>query len=121
MTWRGPRTPSNPLYSSRGWAKVKNHWITLRHPICQAPRCLYPGIPISYEKPLTRRLSFNCGHIVSVRNGLLRGWTQEQIWSLANSRPEHRACNIADGARQGQKAQAAKMAARVNLQTSRRW
>jgi hypothetical protein len=109
------------MYSSRAWLKVKEHWISLRLG-CQSPRCLHPGVPIDYTKPRTKRTSFNCGHIVPVWWAEQHGWTTEQIWSLANSRPEHRACNVSDGARMGQRRQQAKLTqVTVLLAESRRW
>lgn len=120
MTWRGPRTPTDPTLSSKAWAKVKAHWIRLRIP-CQAKPCLMPGIPIDYMPPFTRPTSFNCGHIVPRWKAKLLGWTIDQINALANSRPEHRRCNVSDGARHGQRRQRAKAKVRVQLDDSRRW
>src|SRR6059058_501283 len=103
VTWQGPRGARNPLYSSRAWAEVKQHWITLAIPCCRAANCLMPGIPIDYTKPRTKPNSLNVGHITPVWAAYAMGWTAQQTWSIANSRPEHRRCNLVEGARMGQR------------------
>ena len=88
---------------------VKAYWIRLHLPTCQASVCLLPGVPIDYAPPYTKRTSFNAGHIVPRWKARLLGWSVEQMNSIANSRPEHRLCNMTDGARTGQKRQRAKI------------
>ena len=108
MTWRGPRTATNPNYTNARWAKIKKHWVDLALPRCQSPHCLMPGVPIDYTKPRTRPASLNVGHVMPVWMATQMGWTDQQIWCIENTRPEHRRCNIVDGARQGNRIQRAK-------------
>lgn len=121
MTWRGPRTTRDPLLVNRAWLKVKQHWRTLRIPVCQADRCYLPGQPIGYDLPHTHPRALNVGHIVPRWKAKLLGWTDEQINALSNSRPEHRTCNLKAGARDGQRRQRVRQAARQQLNTSGRW
>jgi hypothetical protein len=85
--------------------------------------CLLPGVPIDYEPPYTKRASFNCGHIMPRWRAKALGWSLDQINSVANSRPEHRLCNLKDGARIGQTLQRAKTRrpATVSVNTADRW
>ena len=120
----GTRGPADPLLSSNGWAKVKAHWRTLRLP-CQAPRCHLPGVPIDYDGPYLvtirgkrtiNRRAFHCGHIVSRRKARLLRWSAERTNAVGNTRPEHAACSVKAGAREGRAAQTT-----VRLITSRQW
>ena len=109
MAWRGPRTAHDQTLSTKGWAKVKAHWIRLQLRQCQATRCLLPGVPIDYAPPYTKRTSFSCGHIVPRWKAKALGWSVEQINGIANTRPEHAYCGKVDGARMGQQRQRAKI------------
>ncbi len=108
MPWRGPRTANDPMLSSKMWAKVKKHWKDRRLPRCQAAKCLLPGIPIDYTPPFTKPTSFNAGHVVPRWKAKALGWTVEQIYSVANTRPEHRKCNVTEGAVMGRLLQGSK-------------
>ena len=123
MPWRGPRSPHDQTLSTKGWARVKQYWIRLHLPTCQASRCLLPGIPVDYTPPYTKRTSFNAGHIVPRWKAKALGWSVERMNSIANRRPEHRLCNMTDGARTGQKRQRAKIerVAVPYYDESRRW
>jgi hypothetical protein len=109
MVWQGPRTAHDQSLSSKGWARVKAYWIRQRIPSCQATVCLLPGVLVDYEPPYTKPTSFNCGHVVPRWRAKALGWTIDQINSIGNSRPEHRLCNLRDGARIGQRRQSAKL------------
>jgi hypothetical protein len=125
MTWRGPRTSSNPIYSTRSWRNIRKHWQQLGLPCA---RCGYkidylgPKYLLINGKRKQNPYSLAVGHIVSVRKATILGWTEAQTNALSNTQPEHLACSNSSGAREGQRAQRAKqrvMATRIN--TSRRW
>lgn len=111
MTWRGPRTPRDPLLTTRAWRNDREHWQRLRLP------CARCGRPIDYDGP--RYLTINgkrrqnpcylvIGHIVDRWEARRRGWTEQQINARANQQPECQNCSNTSGARLGQRIQASK-------------
>jgi hypothetical protein len=122
MTWRGPRTPSNPIRKDRQHrTRNRKYWQTMRLP------CARCGGPIDYTGKLylpngrQNPRYLVVGHIVSVADAQRLGWTDQQINSLANSQPECLDCSNRSGAKAGQRAQRAKVKVRVGLDDRARW
>jgi hypothetical protein len=124
MTWRGPRTPRNPIYTDKQHKANRKYWQAQRLP------CARCGHWIDYDGPqyllVNGRRKQNprylvVGHKVSVRRATAAGWTVEQINALSNSQPECASCSNSSGAREGQQAQRAKQRRRRVLNTSRQW
>lgn len=80
-----------------------------------------PHVPIDYTTPHTKRTSFSCGHVTPVWLAERLGWTPDRIWSVDNSRPEHRHCNVVDGARMGNRVQRAGLPKVVEPAECGRW
>lgn len=109
MTWRGPRTHSDKMYTRAPWRAIRQHWIALRLP------CAVCGCAIDYDHgryladgSLNKR-SLVVGHIVARSVALARGWSVERTDSVANTRPECCACSNRTGAQLGNRMQRAKM------------
>lgn len=121
--WRGPRTPRDPLLTTRAWRQIRQHWIRLRLP------CARCGRPIDYDGPrfyvtATGKRRQNprylvVGHKVDRYRAKLMGWTAQQINALENTQPECVHCSNRSGAQLGQRVQAARQAQPVD--TARRW
>jgi 5-methylcytosine-specific restriction endonuclease McrA len=99
VTWRGPRTPKDPLLDSAVFRANRAQLKRLRLP------CAICGRAIDYTQPG----AFVAGHIVSRRKAKLLGWTAAQINALSNLRTECKPCSNKTGAREGQQAQRAKL------------
>jgi hypothetical protein len=114
--WRGPRTPTDPIYSTTAHRTAIQYWRTLALP------CAICGRLIDYTaNGQTDRWSFHLDHITPVATARARGWTDQQISAITNTRPTHRGCNTRAGARLGQRRQRAKRRRRTILNTSRQW
>jgi hypothetical protein len=112
MTWRGPRTPNDPVLTS-------HHWRTVVRPYWQRRRlpCSRCGCAIDYDGPryLTTpsgKRAMNpralvVGHIVSRYAARRAGWTEAEINALSNTQPECQACSNRSGARLGQRVRSA--------------
>jgi 5-methylcytosine-specific restriction endonuclease McrA len=116
MTWRGPRTASDPIYATPQHKANRKYWINRRAP------CAYCGWPIDYTaNGRYSKLSFHLDHIMPIATGRAQGWTTAMLNALTNTRPLHRKCNIRHGARLGQQRQRVKAKRRKVLNTSRQW
>jgi hypothetical protein len=115
LTWRGPRTPKDPLLTTALYKRNRAQLKRLR-----LQPCAVCGRTIDYTKPG----SFVAGHIVSRRKAKLLGWTEDMINARSNLQPECRSCSNKTGAREGQQAQRAKLK-RTNIMypfnDSHRW
>jgi hypothetical protein len=117
VTWRGPRTPKDPLLNTPQFRTNRAALKRLRLP------CAICGRAIAYDQPH----AFVAGHIVSRRKAKLLGWTASQINALSNLRPECKPCSNKTGAREGQQAQRAKLKGTAQVKnvrvfdTSREW
>ena len=118
--WRGPRTPSDPLLTTRQWRKDREYWQAKRLP------CARCGGPIDYDGPRyliingKRRLNHRyliVGHIVSRRKARALGWTEQQTNARTNQQPECQHCSNTSGAQEGRHAQTAQ----AQSQRIRRW
>lgn len=124
MVWRGPRTPTDPLLATTAWrTTIRQYWIRQHLP------CARCGRAIDYEGPRyvvmagRRRLNpryLVVGHKVSRAIAKRTGWTEQQINALTNTQPECNHCSVTSGARDGQRAQAKRMAAK-RMATITRW
>lgn len=72
---------------------LRAHWNQAKIPQCHADRCLHPGVAITYSGP-RGPLSLDVGHVVPAY--LEPGRT---LWAVSETRPEHSACNRAQGSR----------------------
>ena len=88
------RGTGDPLLKGKDWAAIRRYWLARRDPchVCGGPIRYYPS---GYTGPL----AMDVGHIVSRDEAKAMGWTRPQINALKNTRPEHRECNRAAGAR----------------------
>jgi hypothetical protein len=109
VVWQGPRTRPDPLLHTAVWRRViRPYWQRRRLP-CQ---CGCGGQPIDYDGPThvfvngQRRLnpaSLVIGHIVSRYEARQLGWTEQQINSIANTRPERADHSLRSGAELGER------------------
>ncbi len=116
--WRGPRTAKDPIYSSAAHKAARAYW-----KLAQLP-CAICHRPIIYTANGTLNdWAFHLDHYpVTIAAGRERGWTDEQLSAISNTRPTHRRCNIKHGARLGQRRQHAKAKRRKLIaNTSRQW
>jgi hypothetical protein len=115
--WRGPRKKAkDPIYSSAAHKAARAYWKLVQAPCAACHR------PILYTANGTLDpWAFHLDHIVPVAVARERGWTDDMISALSNSRPLHRKCNIKHGARLGQARQHRKAKVRKVLNTSRQW
>lgn len=127
MTWRGPRTQSDPLLHTQWWrVTVRNHFKRLRLPcaVCRGP-IDYDGpafFVLANGKRRQNPRSLVIGHIVSRYEAKRRGWSEQQINALANCRQECRRCSNRSGAQQGQRVRSKRQAVRTVVPSeSRRW
>jgi 5-methylcytosine-specific restriction endonuclease McrA len=98
--WRGPQKPSDPLLTATSHKRNKAHWRRLRLP------CQLCGRQIDYTGPRylngkQNPASLVVGHVVSRYHAKRMGWSEAEINSLANSRPECQACSNRMGASLG--------------------
>jgi hypothetical protein len=110
MVWQGPRTRPDPLLHTPMWRKViRPYWQRRRLP-CQCG--CWPPQPIAYDSPTyvvvngRRRLngaSLVIGHVVSRYEAKQLGWTEQQINSLGNTRPERADHSLRSGAELGER------------------
>lgn len=87
----------DPHLKTPAWRAIRAHWIRLALG-CHSPTCLYPGVPIVYAVDYQGPLALDVGHRVPRALARRRGWSVERIYSLDNTRPEHRTCNRTAGA-----------------------
>lgn len=127
MTWRGPRTTTDPLLATQAWrTTIRNHWKRLQLPCARCGRAIdYTG-PRYYLLPNGKR-KLNprylvVGHRVSRHHARIMGWTDEQINDINNTQPECLACSNRSGAQLGGKVQRLMRARNtVGMDDSRRW
>ena len=121
MTWRGPRKPRDPIYTSAAHRAARQYWIRRQTPCAICGGQILYSANGSYD-PRAFHLDH---HPVSIAQGRTMGWTDEQISALTNTRPTHRHCNTKHGQRLGQRRQHAKQKHKKirvgQLDDSRRW
>jgi hypothetical protein len=107
MTWRGPTTPRDELLGTYTWrVRIRKYWMARRLPCAVCHRA------IDYDGPRflpgTRKVNPRAlvvGHIVGRYQAKQLGWTQTQINSINNTRPECVACSNKSGQRLGAQVQ----------------
>jgi hypothetical protein len=110
VVWQGPRTRPDPLLWTPAWRReIRGYWKRRRLP-CQCG-CV-PPMEIAYDSPTfllvngKRRLnpaSLAVGHILSRYEARQLGWSEQQINSLSNTRPERADHSLRSGAELGER------------------
>jgi len=96
MPLRGPaKQHRDPIYSSAGHRANIRYWRLAQQP------CHLCGLPINYAAKSPDPWSLEVDHIIAVAIARARGWTDEQINDLSNTRPAHRKCNNRRGLQLG--------------------
>lgn len=94
---RGRKRGNDPLLKTKGWARIRRHWIehVTRYgtPCARCHGRIDPAAPKGHPKALI------VGHIVSRARARALGWTPEQINALSNTQPECTTCSARSGAR----------------------
>jgi len=84
---------SDPLLGSYSWKLIRKAWRDKGLP------CSKCGCRINYTSGYKGIDAFEVGHIVGRDQARAMQWTDAQINSIGNTRPECRQCNRRDGAR----------------------
>jgi len=119
--WRNVRaTGKDPLLGTAAHRRNRKHWQRLRLP------CAVRGRAIDYDGPNLINGRQNpralvVGHIISRYEAMRMGWPESRINSLANTRPECRACSNKSGAQLGFKVQQANAKVKTGRTDRDRW
>jgi hypothetical protein len=104
MAWRGPATPRDPLLATYTWrVTIRRYWVAKRLPCSICGRAI-DYRPNSRYLPGTRKLNPRAlvvGHIVSRYTAKRMGWSEAEINSISNTRPECVQCSNRSGQQLG--------------------
>jgi hypothetical protein len=129
--WRGPRTTRDPLLITASHRSNRTYWVALARTV--GLRCTLCGCPIEWRKEYRRLPNGRenprylvIGHVTSRYTAKRMGWTEQQINSLSNTRPECKHCSNKTGAQLGRQVQHSnrnkdRVKVRGDLDDSRDW
>jgi hypothetical protein len=122
--WRGPKTATSrdPLLSVAAHRRRnRNHWIRSGRPCALCGRALVYDKTLRYIGGRQNPAYLVVGHVVSRYHAKLMGWSDAEMNSLGNTRPECTACSNKSGAQLGQKVQRSRYQVRLGRTDADRW